>query len=145
MIMDLLIALGATAGYCLLVNVPRRLLLPAAVGGALSWGMYLLLKDKIESVFYLIVLVSAVCAVYSELVAKLARAPATIFLIPGLIPLVPGSYVYYMMSSLVQNDAAGIKQYGVLTALWALGIAAGIGLSAVIHQVVDKLLHRASG
>lgn len=142
MVKDLLIALFATAGYCLLVNVPRRLLLPAAFGGALSWGMYLLLREHVESIFFLIVVVSAGCAVYSELAAKVAKAPATIFLIPGLIPLVPGSYVYYMMSALVQNDAAGMKQYGVLTAQWALGLAAGISIIAVIRQIIDRLLRR---
>lgn len=137
--MDLVIALFATAGYCLLINVPLRLLAPAALGGALSWGMYLLLNEHIESVFYLLVLVSAIGATYSEVIAKIAKAPATIFLIPGLIPLVPGSYVYYMMSSLVQNDTAGLQKYGTLTAQWALGIAAGIGLVAVTHQLIQRL------
>lgn len=103
MALKLFLALSATAGYALLVNVPRRLLLPAALGGMLSWGVYLLLKGRIESTFYLLVLVGAASAAYAEAAAKLARAPATIFLIPALIPLVPGSYVYYMMSALVLN------------------------------------------
>ncbi len=138
MLYALLTALFATAGYCLMVNVPRRLWVPAALGGMLSWGIYLLLKDQIDSVFYLLVLVSAACAAYSELFAKLAKAPATIFLIPGLIPLVPGGYVYYMMFSLVQNDAAGMQYYGKLTAEWALGLAAGISLIAVLHQILHR-------
>ena len=52
MALKLFLALFATAGYALLVNVPRRLLLPAALGGMLSWGVYLLLKGRIESTFY---------------------------------------------------------------------------------------------
>ena len=59
MALKLFLALFATAGYALLVNVPRRLLLPAALGGMLSWGVYLLLKGRIESTFYLHVLVGA--------------------------------------------------------------------------------------
>lgn len=135
MIVNLLATFAATAGYCLLVNVPRRLMLSAAIGGVLSWGAYLLLRGKIESLFYLLVLVGAISAAYSELCAKLARAPATIFLIPGLIPLVPGTYVYYMMSALVQNDMDGVRHYGALTAEWAFGLAAGICLVAVLHQI----------
>ena len=69
--------------------------------------------------------------------AKLARAPATIFLIPALIPLVPGSYVYYMMSALVLNKLSTMRHYGQLTAEWAFGLAAGIGLIAVLHQIAS--------
>ena len=119
MALKLFLALFATAGYALLVNVPRRLLLPAALGGMLSWGVYLLLKGRIESTFYLLVLVGAASAAYAEAAAKLARAPATIFLIPALIPLVPGSYVYYMMSALVLNKLSTMRHYGQLTAEWA--------------------------
>ena len=43
MALKLFLALFATAGYALLVNVPRRLLLPEAVGGYLSGGLYLVL------------------------------------------------------------------------------------------------------
>ena len=139
---SLIFALLATFGYALLVNVPRRLWLPAAFGGMLSWGVYLLLKEEISSTLYLLVLVGAAAAAYSELGAKLARAPATIFLIPALIPLVPGGYVYYMMSALVQNALPEMWHYLQLTAQWALGLAAGIGLIAVGHQLLHQLLRR---
>ena len=109
----------------------------AALGGMLSWGVYLLLKGRIESTFYLLVLVGAASAAYAEAAAKLARAPATIFLIPALIPLVPGSYVYYMMSALVLNKLSTMRHYGQLTAEWAFGLAAGIGLIAVLHQIAS--------
>ena len=84
-----------------------------------------------------LVLVGAASAAYAETVAKLARAPATIFLIPALIPLVPGSYVYYMMSALVLNKLSTMRHYGQLTAEWAFGLAAGIGLIAVLHQIAS--------
>ena len=79
-------------------------------------------------------------AAYAEAVAKLARAPATIFLIPALIPLVPGGYVYYMMSALVLNKLSTMRHYGQLTAEWAFGLAAGIGLIAVLHQIASRRL-----
>lgn len=138
MALDLGMAFLATAGYCLLINVPWRHMLPAAAGGTLSWCAYLLLRGRIESLFYLLVLVGAATAAYAELCAKLARAPATIFLVPGLIPLVPGKYVYYMMFSLVESDLTGMRSYALLTAEWAFGLAAGICLVAVIHQLADR-------
>ena len=103
MAMNLLTALFSTVGYCLLMNVPRNKIVPASINGMLSWGLYLLLKDHIESVFYLLVVVASFTAAYSEVAAKIAKTPATVFLLPGLIPLIPGGFVYYAMLGLVQN------------------------------------------
>lgn len=83
-------------------------------------------------------LVSIFSAAYAEIAAKYAKAPATLFLIPALIPLVPGSYVYYMMLSLVQDNYIATRRYGLLTAQWAIGLAAGISVVAVVHQILDS-------
>ena len=77
--MNLLTALFSTVGYCLLMNVPRNKIVPASINGMLSWGLYLLLKDHIESVFYLLVVVASFTAAYSEVAAKIAKTPATVF------------------------------------------------------------------
>ena len=42
MVVNLIAALVETAGYCMLMNVPRRLLAAASVGGMIGWGAYLL-------------------------------------------------------------------------------------------------------
>lgn len=138
MVRELIVVFFATLGYALVANVPRRLYLPAALGGVLGWGMYLLLRGRLDSTFYQLLLTSAAVAAYAELCAKCFRAPATIFLIPGLIPLVPGTYIYYMMLALVQEELAVMWENAKLTAEWAFGIATGIGLVAVAHQVSVK-------
>lgn len=135
MIFDLCTALFSTVGYCFLMNVPSRKIVPASVGGMLSWGLYLLLKDRVQSVFYLLVLVGTFAASYSELAAKIAKTPATVFLLPALIPLVPGGSAYYAMLALVQNQFAIMRQYALVTAQWAMGLSAGICVVAVIRQI----------
>lgn len=135
MVGNLLTALFSTVGYCLLMNVPVKKIIPASVGGMLSWLLYLLLKDQVASVFYLLVLVGAFAATYSEIAAKLAKTPATLFLLPALIPLVPGGSAYYAMLGLVQNRFDDMRRYALLTGQWAVGLAAGICVVAVIRQI----------
>ena len=135
MVGNLLTALFSTVGYCLLMNVPVKKIIPASVGGMLSWLLYLLLKDRVVSVFYLLVLVGAFAATYSEIAAKLAKTPATVFLLPALIPLVPGGSAYYAMLGLVQSRFDDICRYALLTGQWAVGLAAGICVVAVIRQI----------
>ena len=131
MVGNLLTALFSTVGYCLLMNVPVKKIIPASVGGMLSWLLYLLLKDRVQSVFYLLVLVGAFAATYSEIAAKIAKTPATLFLLPALIPLVPGGSAYYAMLGLVQNRFDDMRHYALLTGQWAAGICA----VAVIRQI----------
>ena len=134
MAMNLLTALFSTVGYCLLMNVPRNKIVPASIN--------LLLKDHIESVFYLLVVVASFTAAYSEVAAKIAKTPATVFLLPGLIPLIPGGFVYYAMLGLVQNQFDAMRQNALLAGQWAVGIAAGICVVAVIRQIIRHLTNR---
>ena len=91
--------------------------------------------DRVQSVFYLLVLVGAFAATYSEIAAKIAKTPATLFLLPALIPLVPGGSAYYAMLGLVQNRFDDMRHYALLTGQWAVGLAAGICAVAVIRQI----------
>lgn len=127
----------STVGYCFLMNVPAKKILPASIGGMLSWLVYLLLKDKVASVFYQLVVTGAFTAAYSEFAAKIAKTPATVFLLPGLIPLVPGGFAYYAMLGLVQNDFEALRTNALLTGQWAVGLAAGICAVAVIRQILQ--------
>ena len=137
-LIQLIAALVSTAGFCLMYHLPRRHIPLAAGGAAACWAVYLLLRSRIGNLFYLVLLVSIFSAAYAEIAAKYAKAPATLFLIPALIPLVPGSYVYYMMLSLVQDNYIATRRYGLLTAQWAIGLAAGISLVAAAEQILYR-------
>lgn len=135
---QLIYAFLSTAAFAILYHIPLRHLLLASLGGLFSWGCYLLLGNVTENLFYRVLLVSILAAAYAEVLAKLRRAPTTLFLIPALIPLVPGSYMYYAMLSLVQHDLAAALQNTLLTAQWAVGIGMGISLSAAAEQLIHR-------
>ena len=92
-------------------------------------------QKQLYTVFYLLVLVGTFAASYSEIAAKIAKTPATVFLLPALIPLVPGGSAYYAMLALVQNQFSIMRQYALVTAQWAMGLSAGICVVAVIRQI----------
>lgn len=132
-------ALFSTVGYCLLMNVPVKKIIPASIGGMLSWGLYLLLENRVSSVFYQLVLAGAFAASYSEIAAKIAKTPATLFLLPSLIPLIPGGSAYYAMLGLVQSQFDTMRHYALLTGQWAVGLSAGICLVAVVRQIIQHI------
>ena len=74
--------------------------------------------------------------IYSETCASLRRTPATVFLLPSLIPLVPGGSLYYTMSYLISSDYSQAYNYGMSTVYVVLGIAGGVVTASLIVYAI---------
>lgn len=141
-VIGLLTAVLGSAGYAILFNVRKRIVVLAAAGGALCWGVYLLAGLLTPSVFLCTFAGSAVVAIWSEVLARVEKTPAQQYLIIGLIPLVPGGTLYYAMSALVREDWAQAQVYGYRTTAFVLGIAAGVSLTLSLWDMVRSARQR---
>ena len=139
-VIQLLTAFLGSMGYCLLFHLRFQLLLPASLGGVLNWGVYLLLEPRLGSAFYACLIASAAAALYAEMMAKRLRAPATLFLVPSVMPSIPGGSLFYAMSSAVRGQWAEARAYGFRTAEYALAIAAGISLVWAIYGMAQQMI-----
>ena len=83
-------------------------------------------------------LAAAFALSYSEIMAKALKTPATLFVVPAIIPLVPGGSLYYTMSYAVQRDMANARVYGTRTLESALAIAAGISFVLAVRELRTK-------
>lgn len=124
-----------TLGFALFFNVRPCHLPMATLGGALSWVCYLLVFHQDHS-FFLASLVAALSiCLWSETLARIRKAPANTFLIPGIVPLLPGSALYRAMSSVVHQDMDVFIQKGVETLMVAVGIAGGILIASELVRL----------
>ena len=130
----LMTALGSLAfgiGY----KVKRNRLPAVAAGGGIGWMIYRLLFLAMENIFLSNMGATLFATVYSEMLARKKKAPVVVFLLPCLIPLVPGGGLYYAMSWMVRRDVQQAMSYLGKACEAALGIAAGILLvSVIIHR-----------
>ena len=116
-------------GFSLLFNVRKELLGAAAFGGFLDWGVYMLAEWFFGGgVFIPSVVAAAFASLYAEAMARVEKAPATVFYIPALIPLIPGGSLYYTMSYAVRSDWDMVRLYAGNTMYCAIGIAVGLCL-----------------
>ncbi len=129
MVLQLATAFLGSLGFSLLFHIRGAKLLFAALGGLLSWGFYLWVRGFAGSLLVSNILASCFSAAYAELMARLLKAPATIFIIPSVIPLVPGGSLYYAMYSAVAGDAEALSGYGFET--WNIALGLAIGMAAV--------------
>lgn len=122
----LVTALLGTVGFGILFNIDMRHMPYAAVGGVLAQAIYMTVAYFAGSALASCLAASAAVTIYSEICAKKRRTPATVFLLPSLIPLVPGGYLYYTMSSLIAEDYVASASFAMQTASVMLGISGGV-------------------
>lgn len=133
-------AFVGSLGFSILFHIRGGKLPVAALGGLLCWGFYLLVGRTLP-VLVASLLAGCFAAAYGELMARLFRAPATLFVTPAVIPLVPGGSLYNFMYRVLSGDVAGAAPYGYETVNVALGVAIGIAVVTSLCNLLT-LLHR---
>ncbi|MDP4177605.1 MAG: threonine/serine exporter family protein [Bacillota bacterium] len=126
MILNSIYAFFATLGLSVLFNISKKHLFFTSFGGALAWFSYLLTLKYSNSNFFAYFAASVIAAVYSEIMARVIKAPVTIFIICSIIPLVPGGGMYNTMLEAIRGNISRFLTIGVQTLSIAGAIAAGI-------------------
>ena len=115
-------------GFSILFNVRSKYLLLASVGGLVSWVIYLVCHGFGAGLFLSSFFASVFCQAYAEVFSRVCKAPRTIFSIAAVVPLIPGSSLYYTMQSAAMSDWTEFSRRGLELGYFALGIAAGLSL-----------------
>ncbi len=126
-------------GFAVLFNVRGRYLLEAAFGGMLGWLCYSLLSGRLHNEYLAFLVAAMLVTGYAELMARVEKAPATTFLIAGMIPLVPGKGLYYTMRYAIGAESAGFVSQGTQTLAVAIAIAGGVMAASSIFRVIVSL------
>lgn len=140
MMLQLLTAFTGSVGFCCIFRLQRKFILPASLGGLLSWWVYLAFSRVFPDLFISTLFASAAAALYAEFLARICKAPATIFIIPAAVPLIPGRALYYTMNSAVRSDWDALSDFGYQAVMVALGISAGISLTVVFFSILSEWL-----
>lgn len=127
-----LCAFLACVGFTFIYNLHGVGRLICGAGGALGWLIYLLFEKSLLGAF----LAAAAIAVFSEMMARVVRCPATGYLLVSLLPLVPGGGIYYAMSYCV----AGERELFLQTLLNTLGMAATLAVGAMLASSMFRTL-----
>lgn len=136
-------AIGSVA-FGILFHMKAKYLPLAAAGGFLSWLVFLLGKGMWGNVFLPSLLAGFIADVYAEILARIFKKTSTSFFVTSVIPLIPGSTLYYCMNSIVAGDTAQALKYGRDTFLFAFGIAAGMSIAWAICYFLRSIQQKRS-
>lgn len=140
-LVQLITATLGAFGFSLIFNVRGKEVIFTTLGGLLAWSSYLLLKIAGLTPVAAYLVVSVIITAYAEVSARIHKAPATVFLVSAIIPLVPGSRLYATMVCAVNQDWDGFLDMGLNTLLLAMAIAGGI----IIVSTIMHAMHAARG
>lgn len=138
-VLQLAAAFSGSMGFALLFQVRRGKLLLASLGGLLAWAVYLALGPVMPQDVPRFFVASVVLTIYAEILARVVKCPATLFLVTAAIPLIPGGSLYNTMRYFVQGDFAASSSQGLNTILLALAIAAGMIVPMSMFQLVCRV------
>ena len=138
MVLQIICAFIATLGFGILFNVRDKNLFFASLGGALGWLAYLISMNINGSVMLSTFIASLVISIYAEIFSRVLKNPVTLFLICALIPLAPGSGMYYTILAAVQGDIMQSLNKGIAT----LSVAGLIALWIITVSPLSRLIQR---
>ena len=119
----------ATLAYAILFNVPKQYYTACGITGMAGWLLYLAMCQVTTLAVVLI----------SRILTVRKKCPITIFLVSGIIPLVPGAGIYYTAYYLVtgQMSLAAVKGLEAVKIAFAivLGIIFVVSIPRDVFQI----------
>ncbi|QLK85396.1 threonine/serine exporter family protein [Staphylococcus sp. 17KM0847] len=121
--------------FAFIYDAPRRLFLPAGLCGGFGYLIYHLTQVEfgIDGI-YASLCGSFALGIISHLMARRYKSPVIIFMIPGIIPLVPGSIFLKATQKLLTLEFNEASDIFVRATLIAGAIAVGLLMSDQISK-----------
>lgn len=133
-----LISFISTTLFSILFNAPKRLLLPCGFVGSMGWLIYIftfnLELGKVAASFT----GSLILGIMSHTMSRHFKRPVIIFIVPGIIPLVPGGAAYEATRQLVTNDYTNAVNTFLEVTLISGAIAFGILVAEIIYYLYTR-------
>lgn len=137
--LQLFLAFWGSIFPAILFNINKKYLFWVGLSGLAGWGVYMITYGTTDNVIMATFAGSFAVGIYSESMARIFRAPASIFSVGGMFPLVPGISAYITVQLIVENSLSKAASKGIETVASAGVIALGIMLASVLFRINKKL------
>ncbi len=133
----------STMGFAVMFNAPSKSVYKSGLAGAVGWICYMLTHSYYPNKPIASFVGAFAVGLISEWFAVYTRRPVTLYVIPGIIPLVPGFGLYYTILSIIQKDYIRAANAGVEAMFIAIGIALGLIMALQIgRNIRTSYIHR---
>ncbi len=138
MIIQVIGAFVGVTAVSVYFGVSRRFLFFSGFAGAFSWFVYLLLLKAGAKELLGVFVATLISALISNIFARILKAPVTTFLIPSILPTVPGVGMYRIVYYMLIGDMEMSGYYFTYVLQIAAMIAIGIFIMETIFRTFIK-------
>lgn len=126
----------ATCGFGFILQVPLKALQTSGIIGAIGWVVFIhIARTMGSSTAYANFTATIIIALVSELAARISKQPVNIYVIPGIIPLVPGLGMYQGMTQII----SGHYEYGMNILMHAGSDAGAIAMGMMLVTSIFRM------
>lgn len=141
LIWEAIAAFVAAFGFCFILEVPRRLIVPSSLAAIVCWILYLVGGLCGFSSLWSALVASAAVYLLAYGQARVLKAPVSIFLIIAILPLVPGANIYRTIYSMITGEGSTADALAA-TLLMAGAIALGIFVADLINDMIKQAISK---
>ncbi len=138
---EAIVAFLGAFGFCFLLEVPRRLILTSCSAAVVCWIFYLLGGLAGFASAWAAFLACAVSYLLSYTLARIQKAPVSIFIVVAILPLVPGFNIYRTIYCMITGEGSTAEALAA-TLMMAGAIALGIFVADLINELIKKAIKK---
>ena len=133
-VLQVMAAFMMVLSFGAMFQAPKKSLLLLGLTGAVSWTGFLVSQALVHNTVISIFIAAVLVGVSGEVFARINHQPVTVYVIAGIIPLVPGIAVYDTMLYLVKGLYMQGLEAGINTLMFAGAIAFAIAIVGAISK-----------
>lgn len=142
-IIEFIVSMVATISFAVLFNAPKKETLYCGLTGALGWVVYYAMTTSGANSVLASLFATFCLTVLARSFAVIRKSPVTMYILPGIFPLVPGAGIYYTAYYLFigNNELSGFKGLETLEIAGAIvfGIIFGFGIPQwLFHKLAPQ-------
>lgn len=138
-LMQLVFSFIAAAGFGFIFNAPRKMIIYCGFVGMTGWILYWSMVGKGIDPVQASFMGGFTVSVCSYLLARLNKVPIIIFIVSGIIPLVPGGTSYDAMRHVVSNHYAEAIPLTLKAFIISSAIAMGLVFAELIITFIRQM------
>ncbi len=124
--------------FAVVLETPKKYLPYAGFTGAVAWTVYLIIKETGGSSMAAAFISTLCLALLCHILARVVKAPVTVFLIPGILPVVPGGAIYRTVYYIIRDNFDMSVHYFIETLQIAGAMALAVFIMDSIFQAAVK-------
>lgn len=121
-------------GFAFVFNAPLKSLPKAGLGGSVGWLVFLMTQHITGSVIISTFTGTLMISLLGDFFTTLDRKPLTVFIVPAIVPFVPGFGIYNTMLAVVEQDYPLAVHHGTNTFFVGLAIALALTIMLSINN-----------